>query len=214
MGTEQPREVGHREAGLFEDLPAPQPQQRPAQAARPACQARGVMPNRTQVELRPMDLESLLPEGHLARLVWAWVERQDLSAMYGAIKVRQGGVGRSAIAPQIMLGLWLYATLQGVGSARQLSRLVLEHDAYRWISGGVQLNRHVLSEFRVGHGLALDELPSTSLVALAEAGAGKLERVAPYGMRVRASAGAASLRRKGSLEDKLEQAQRNGGKAE
>lgn len=68
--------------------------------------ARVILPNRNQIELRPMDLESLLPEGHRARLVWAWVERQDLSAMYGAIKVRQGGVGRSAIAPQILLGLW------------------------------------------------------------------------------------------------------------
>ena len=184
----------------------PQPQRRPAKAARPAGQARVVMPNRTQIELRPMDLESVLPEGHRARLVWAWVERQDLGAMYAAIKVRQGGVGRSAIAPQIMLGLWLYATLQGVGSARQLSRLVLEHDAYRWISGGVQVNHHLLSDFRVGHGSALDELLSTSLVALAEAGAVKLERVAQDGVRVRASAGAASFRRKDSLEDKLEQA--------
>jgi Transposase domain (DUF772) len=108
--------------------------------------ARVIMPNRTPIELRPMDLESLLPEGHRAQLVWAWVERQDLGAMYAAIKVRQGGVGRSAIAPQILLGLWLYASLQGVGSARQLSRLVLEHDAYRWMSGGVQVNHHSLSE--------------------------------------------------------------------
>ena len=62
---------------------------------------------------------------------------QDLSGMYAAIKVRKGGVGRSAIAPEIVLALWLYATLEGVGSARQLSRLVLQHDAYRWIGGGV-----------------------------------------------------------------------------
>jgi transposase len=162
------------------------------------------MPNRSQIELRPMDLESLLPEGHRARLVWAWVERQDLSAMYAAIKVRQGGVGRSAIAPQILLGLWLYASLQGVGSARQLSRLVLEHDAYRWMSGGVQVNHHSLSDFRVAHGAALDELLSASLAALMTAGAVKLECVAQDGVRVRASAGAASFRRKASLQDNLE----------
>jgi transposase len=166
--------------------------------------ARVILPNRTQVELRPMDLESLLPEGHRARLVWAWVERQDLSAMYAAIKVRQGGVGRSAIAPQILLGLWLYAALQGVGSARQLARLVLEHDAYRWMSGGVQVNHHSLSDFRVAHGEALDELLSTSLAALMTAGAVKLECVAQDGVRVRASAGAASFRRKASLQDNLE----------
>lgn len=169
-----------------------------------ATTARVMLPNRTQIELRPMDLESLLPEGHRARLVWAWVERQDLSAMYAAIKVRQGGVGRSAIAPQILLGLWLYATLQGVGSARQLSRLVLEHDAYRWMSGGVQVNHHSLSDFRVAHGAALDELLSTSLAALMSAGAVKLDCVAQDGVRVRASAGAASFRRKASLQDNLE----------
>ena len=124
--------------------------------------------------------------------------------MYAAIKVREGGVGRSAIAPQILLALWLYATLQGVGSARQLSRLVLEHDAYRWISGGVQVNHHSLSDFRVAHGAALDELLSTSVAALMSAGAVKLERVAQDGVRVRADAGAASFRRKASLQDNLE----------
>ena len=42
-----------------------------AGAARSVATARVIMPNRTQIELRPMDLESLLPEGHRARLVWA-----------------------------------------------------------------------------------------------------------------------------------------------
>jgi transposase len=170
------------------------------------ARARVVRPNRSQVELRPMDLESLLPAGHRARLVWAWVERQDLSAMYAAIKVREGGVGRSAIAPEILFALWLYATLQGVGSARELSRLLMTHDAYRWISGGVQVNYHALSDFRVAHGEALDELLSTSLAALLAAGAVKLERVAQDGLRVRASAGAASFRRRGTLQECLKQA--------
>ena len=195
-----------------QDLFGPKPvaavaHDKPAQAGS-VTTARVIMPNRRQIELRPMDLESLLPEGHRARLVWAWVERQDLSAMYAAIKVRQGGVGRSAIAPQILLGLWLYAALQGVGSARQLSRLVLEHDAYRWMSGGVQVNHHSLSDFRVAHGAALDELLSASLAALMTAGAVKLRCVAQDGVRVRASAGAASFRRKASLQDNLELARK------
>ncbi|WP_419187045.1 transposase, partial [Azohydromonas sediminis] len=154
---------------LFDDLPVPTAAATTAAGA-PAGRARVIMPNRSQVELRPMDLESLLSEGHRARLVWAWVERQDLSALYAAIKVREGGVGRSAIAPQILLALWLYATLEGVGSARELSRLVLEHDAYRWISGGVQVNHHSLSDFRVAHGAALDEMLSASVAALMSAG--------------------------------------------
>lgn len=206
-------ESNEKERGgeLFNDLPLPKDAgvavAKPAAAgAGGAAAARVVRPNRDQIELRPMDLESLLPEGHRARLVWAWVERQDLSGMYAAIKVREGGVGRSAIAPEIMLALWLYATLEGVGSARQLSRLVLEHDAYRWISGGVQVNHHSLSDFRVAHGAALDELLSTSLAALMAAGAVKLQRVAQDGVRVRADAGAASFRRKGTLQESLEQA--------
>jgi transposase len=205
MSTEQAREGSDGETDLFGQsaaASAPQPEQ---PAARPG-KVRVVMPNRHQIELRPMDLESLLPVGHRARLVWAWVERQDLSAMYEAIKVREGGVGRSAIAPEILLTLWLYATLEGVGSARQLSRLVMEHDAYRWISGGVQVNHHLLSDFRVGHGATLDELLSASLAAMADAGVVKLERVAQDGVRVRADAGAASFRRKASLQDKLDQA--------
>lgn len=192
-------------AALFEDLPVPG-----ESGVVPRCtavgKARVIMPNRSQIELRPMDLESLLAQGHRARLVWAWVERQDVSALYEAIKVREGGVGRSAIAPQILLALWLYATLEGVGSARQVSRLVLEHDAYRWISGGVQVNHHSLSDFRVAHGAALDEMLSASVAALMTAGAVKLQCVAQDGVKVRASAGAGSFRRKGSLQDNLEQA--------
>jgi hypothetical protein len=58
----------------------------------------------------------------------------------------------------------------------------------------------------VAHGAALDELLSTSLAALMAAGAVKLQRVAQDGVRVRADAGAASFRRKGSLQENLEQA--------
>ena len=96
-------------AALFDDLPVPAA---PVTARRASAvgNARVIMPNRSQIELRPMDLESLLPESHRARLVWAWVERQDVSALYETIKVRDGGVGRSAIAPQILLALWLYST--------------------------------------------------------------------------------------------------------
>lgn len=209
MGPES--NESERSGELFEGLPLPQDGEAVATRAGVVkaiadAPVRVIRPKRDQIELRAVDLEALLPQGHRARLVWAWVERQDLSAMYAVIKARQGGVGRSAIAPEILLALWLYATLEGVGSARQLSRLVLEHDAYRWISGGVQVNHHSLSDFRVAHGWALDELLSTSLAALMAAGAVKLQRVAQDGMRVRASAGAASFRRKDSLKDNLEQA--------
>lgn len=54
--------------------------------------ARVLLPNRKQMELRASDLESLLSEGHRARLVWAYVERQDLQAFYQDIRAVDGGV--------------------------------------------------------------------------------------------------------------------------
>ena len=168
--------------------------------------ARVQMPNRRQLELRPSDLESLLPEGHRARLVWGYVERLDLTALYIQIKAVEGGVGRTPIAPEILLSLWLFATLEGVGSARALARLCQEHDAYRWLCGGVSVNYHTLSDFRVGQGEILDDLLTTSVANLLEVGAVKLKRVAQDGMRVRASAGSKSFRRRERLEEFLEQA--------
>ena len=179
-----------------------------AHAGTPEIQgvARVLMPNRAQIELRASDLESLLPEGHRARMVWAYVEQADLSRMYAGIRAVEGGSGRTPIAPEILFALWLYATLDGVGSARAIARLTQEHDAYRWICGGVQVNHHTLSDFRIDQGEALDGLLTDSVAALLSVGAVKLKRVAQDGMRVRASAGAASFRRKPSLEKCLEEA--------
>ena len=190
---------------LFDEQAAPVPEVAQAQAVAVAV-ARVLMPNRTQLELRACDLESLLPEGHRARLVWAWVERADLSGMYAGIRAVEGGSGRSAIAPEILFALWLYATLEGVGSARALARLTQAHDAYRWICGGVSVNYHTLSDFRSAHGEALDGLLSDSVAALLSVGAVSLKRVAQDGTRVRASAGAASFRRGATLEACLQEA--------
>ena len=163
-------------------------------------------PNRLQVKLHPSNLESLLPEGHHARLVWSYVEQQNLKGMYDAIKARQGCAGRSAIAPEILFALWLYATLDHVGNARELVRLALAHDAYRWICGGVQVNYHTLSDFRVAHGAALDELLTDNVAALMDVGVVKLKRAAQDGVRVCASAGAASFRREDKLNEHLKAA--------
>src|SRR5438876_803861 len=93
--------------------------------------------NRTQIELTPTDLEALLPPGHAARLVWRFVEGLNLAAFYAAIRAREGRAGRPPIDPKILIALWLYATIDGVGSAREVDRLCYSHDAYRWIRGRV-----------------------------------------------------------------------------
>ena len=82
-----------------------------------------------------------------------------------------------------------------MGSARALARLCEEHDAYRWLCGGVSVNYHTLADFRVEPTAELDELLTSSVAALMATGAVKLQRVAQDGVKVRASAGRGSFRR-------------------
>ena len=197
--------------GLFEDLPEPSATQvQQAQAVAVSKRSQGaprlLQPNRSQIELRALDLESLLAQDHRARLVWSYVTRQDLSRLIEAIKARGSNAGRAAIDPQILFALWLYATLDGVGSGREVARLSLEHDAYRWICGGVSVNYHALNDFRAGNEALMDDLLTDNVAALAAAGAISLARVAQDGMRVRADAGAASFRRQASLDQHLSEA--------
>ena len=162
--------------------------------------------NRAQVVFHPSDLESLLPEDHRARAVWDFVTGLDLTAFYARIRSREGGAGRAAIDPAILLCLWLYATVDGVGSARAISRLCGAHDAYRWICGGVSVHHDTLSAFRNECPEEIDALLTQTVGALMAEGLVRLDRVAQDGVRVRASAGAASFRRKPKLDRCMEQA--------
>ena len=154
-----------------------------------------------------MPLEDLLEQDHQARLVWDFCLGLELSSLYDQIRSREGGPGRAAIDPRLCVALWLYATLEGVGSARSLAWLCENHHAFRWLVGGVSVNHHTLSDFRVGHVAVLDQLLTHSVAVLREQNLVDLNRVAHDGMRVRASAGAASFRRKGTLEEHLAEAE-------
>lgn len=191
---------------LFPDVD-PRPAERPAaeDLERPV---RLETANRSQIELTPTDLEALLPPGHAARLVWHFVEGLDLSGFYARIAAREGRAGRPAIDPKILVALWLYAIIDGVGSAREVDRLCVSHDAYRWLRGGVSVNYHTLSDFRVAHADALNELLTQSIAVLLHRRVVTLRRVAQDGMRVRASAGASSFRRRDSLQECLRQARK------
>ena len=169
--------------------------------------ARVKSPNRDQLVLRQSDLEDLVGDDHPVRAVWAFVEGLDLSPLYAEVKAVDGHVGRPATDPALLLALWLYATLDGVGSARALERLCESHDAYRWLCGGVGVNRQTLSEFRVGNEAFLDRLLTRSVASLLNAELVTMRRVAQDGMRTRASAGAASFRRRTRLEQFLAEAQ-------
>ena len=169
-------------------------------------EARVLRPVRYQLQWLPRTLDEVLAEDHPARAIWGFLEKLDLSAFYGSIKATLDRPGRSTTDPQVLLAVWLLATVEGIGSARGLARLCQEHDAYRWLCGGVPINYHMLSDFRGAHPGALDELLTQIVASLTTAGAVTLERVAQDGMRVRASASASSFRRQETLETHLEAA--------
>ncbi|HYQ92618.1 MAG TPA: transposase [Candidatus Competibacteraceae bacterium] len=195
-----------RRVELFD--PSPELETPPAAAGQSTVRAvaRVLRPNRSQLELRVCDLESRLPESHRVRIVWAYVEQADLRRMYASLRAVEGGSGRSAIAPEIWFGLWQYATVEGVGSARAIVRYSEEHDAYRWLCGGGGVNYHPVADYRTAHADALADWLTDSGVIWLESGLVQLKRVAQDGMRVRASAGAASFRRRATLERHLEAA--------
>ncbi len=181
---------------LFDDLSC---QSAPERTSVAAARLRTV--ERRQVALRAVCLDELVPEDHRVRMVWRFVEGLDLTALLVGIKSVEGRPGHPPADPRILLALWLYATVEGVASARQVARLCEEHVAFQWLCGGVGMNAKTLADFRVGHGAALEQLLIDSFAALATAGVASLDRVAQDGVRVRASAGAASFRRHSTLEE-------------
>lgn len=163
--------------------------------------------NRQQVEMRCLSLDQLLPQDHPARTVWDYVQQLDLGPLYEPIRAVEGHAGRPPVDPPILTALWLFATVEGVGSARRLDKLCIEQLPYEWLCGGVSVNYHTLADFRVGHGKFLDQLLTTSVAALLHEELVPLQRVAQDGLKVRASAGAASFRRRATLEECLEEAE-------
>lgn len=157
-------------------------------------------PERDQLGWEALSLDELLAPDHRARMVWSFVEGLDLSELYDRVKAIEGRPGHPPADPRLLLGLWLYATIEQVGSARALDRLCREHHGFRWMCGGVSVNYHTLADFRVAHPDLLDRLLTQSFAALLHSGVATLGRVAQDGMRVRASAGAASFRRRRTLE--------------
>jgi transposase len=163
--------------------------------------------NRSQTEWRPFSLETFVSADDPVRAVWAYVESLDLSGFYDQIRAVEGAPGRDAIDPRILLALWLYATIEGVSSARRLERECDKNLSSIWSRGDVSVNYHTLSDFRTRHQALLDELLTQSVAALLQAGLVELRRVAQDGMRVRASAGQGSFRRQRKLEECLQEAE-------
>ena len=156
--------------------------------------------------LRAVDVEKLIEPEHAARAIWELVGRLDLSAFRAEIAVVEGGAGRPAYDPWLLISLWIYAYSEGVSSAREVARRCEYHPAYQWLSGCEGVNHHSLSDFRVDHQAALDELFAQVLAVLRGEGMITLERVMQDGTKVKAAASRGSWHREGTLREHLEEA--------
>jgi transposase len=165
--------------------------------------------NRRQIEWRDTCWDELVCEDHAVRAVWQFVEGLDLTPIIATYKAVEGVQGANAVDVRILMALWLYATLRGIGSARELDRRCGEQGEipFQWICGGVSVNYHTLSTFRTRHGDALDGLLTKSVAFLLQEGLVEMDRVAQDGIRVRADAGSSSFRRRPSLEEHLKEAE-------
>lgn len=188
---------------LFPLPPPVAPRSGPVASPTPADPKRGARlreAQRSQISWGRIDLDATLADDQPARVIWAVVERLDLSALYAAIEARDEVAGAPAIDPKILLALWVYATSEGEGSARELWRLTQVHAAYRWICGGVEVGYHTLSDFRSQQAEVIDGLITQVLGLLLQQDLVDLSRVAQDGTRVRASAGTSSFRREQTLD--------------
>jgi len=138
--------------------------------------------------LRTVDVEQLIEPDHAARCIWEFVGRLNLDCFFRSIRSIEGYAGRSVLDPQLLISLWIYAYSRGVGSAREISRLCEIDPAFQWLTGMESINHHTLSDFRVDHREALDELFTQALGLLNHEGLITLERVMQDGTKVRAHA--------------------------
>ncbi len=172
----------------------------------PQSERRVRRPQRWQREWQEFCLNDVLPEDDIARTVWAYVQSLDLRSLYDDIRVSAHDAGRTAIAPEVLVALWLQATLDSIASARELDRRCTRDSRYRWICGGVSVNYHTLSDFRSQQAEFLKSVLVDSVAALIDQGLVPLETIAQDGMRTRAGAGSGSFRRKSTLEELQRQA--------
>lgn len=137
-----------------------------------------------QAYLLPPSVRDELGGKHLCFFVRGVIERLDMSVFEQSYSVEGGEL----YAPQLMLGVWLYAYALGVTSARHVERRVVEDLAFRYLAAGERLDNWALSAFRRRHGRALNDAFTQVLEWAQSQGMVKLGRVAIDSTRIAANA--------------------------
>lgn len=160
-------------------------------------------PERNQVCFSIKSIDELISKDHRVRQIWAFISAFDFSSFTKKVQAVEGGVGRSATDPALLLAIWVFGIVEGIGSARTLARYCKEHHAFIWLCGNVSINHHTLSDFCNDSALEIDDLMAQVITSLIMAGIVSLDRVSQDGMRVRANASLSSFRSEEGLETLL-----------
>lgn len=159
--------------------------------------------DRSQMVWRSVDVEHLIEEEHPARAIWALTGELDLKGFYAPIEAVEGVAGRTPWDPRLLVSLWVYAYSRGLSSAREIARRCTYEPAFQWLCGVESINHHTLSDFRVAHQAALQELFVEVLGVLSAEGLMSLERVMHDGTKVKACASSDTFRREERLRAHL-----------
>lgn len=138
-----------------------------------------------QAHLLPASPTDWLSEDHLAYAIHDVVQELDLWAIEGAYA---RGRGAPPFAPQMMVGLLLYAWSRHVYSSRQIARVCIDDLGGRYLAAGYRPDYRTLNDFRLVHGAALKGLFVQSLKLCQKAGMVSLGHVALDGTKVAANA--------------------------
>jgi transposase len=149
--------------------------------------------DRAQMCWHVVDVERLIEDDHPARAVWELIGGLDLTSFLSPIGSINGQAGRPAFDPQLLISVWLYAYSRGISSAREIARRCEYEPAFQWLTGLGVINHYTLSNFRIGHKEALDELLTQVLAVLSAENLITLERVMHDGTKIYANAGKSSF---------------------
>jgi transposase len=153
-----------------------------------------------------VSLDEQLPDDHEVRLLWNFVRQLDLTVLQHPAKAVEGHPGAPLIPTELLFALWLFATMEGVASARLLSEKCTRDLPYQWLCGGQAVNYHTLADFYADHGAALQALFVEHIAALRQQGLIALTQVTLDGRKVTANASKDCYRREGTLQRHLDEA--------
>ena len=100
--------------------------------------------NQHQLNMLPINLDDLIPESHMVRVVDAAIDKMNTKPLYDKYE----GGGRSAYNPVMMLKVIAYAYADKIYSSRNIAKATRENINFLWLTGNTQLEFTTINRFR------------------------------------------------------------------